>query len=71
MSFILIWNRDAHGPGWPAGRAGPGGADLSRPAGRTGRKRAETLPRKKEGLHEKAKISKKTNIKFTFSIENL
>ena len=31
--------------------------------------RAETLPIKKQGLDEKTKISYKTNIKVTFSIE--
>ena len=54
----MVAIRDAHGPGW---------ADLSMP---TGRKWAENLPRKKQGLHEKIKISYKTNIKYTFYIEN-
>ena len=52
--------RDAHGPGR---------ADLSRPAGQPGRKRAEILPSKKEDLHEKTKIYGTNIIKFTFHNE--
>jgi len=70
----MVWTRAAHGPGRPAGREGragpgPGRADLLRPAGRTGRKRAEVFPWKKQGLHEKTKISCKSLIKFTLDKE--
>jgi len=55
--FVKVEIRDAHGPGWPAGRA-----EISRPAGRNS-------PRKKQGLHGKTKFSYKTNINFTFPVE--
>ena len=69
VGIAILWFRDAHGPGWPAGRAGTGLADLSRPSGRADRKWAETLPRKKQGLLEKPRFLIKLT-KFTFSIEN-
>ncbi len=61
--LIKFWLRirDAHGPGQ---------AELSTPASRTGRKRAEILPKRKQPLHEKAKISCKFIIKFTFHKDN-
>ncbi len=62
--YILEMRTGRAGP-----RAGPDRADLSRPMGRTGRKWAEILSRKNQGLHEKTKICCKINIKFTFSKE--
>ena len=59
----VVPTRDAHGPGWSADRGGSAWAERAL-------KWAEILPRKKQGLHEKTKISYKTNIKFTFCVEN-